>query len=109
MSCLLRVGVGRNRLAGPPDGVEDDREKSDQDHARTSRVRCAGVDREGDEHDGRDQRSEADHHDAAARVGPQPVGSGADDQKEHQRGGAPDGGDRGQVDEVGDDEDRLRR
>ena len=45
MSCLLRVGVGRNRLAGPPDGVEDDREKSDQDMAmNVSGALSQGVD-----------------------------------------------------------------
>ena len=42
--------------------------------------------------------------DVAARVGPQPVAGGTDEQEEHQRDGAPDRGDRRQVDEVGDDE-----
>ena len=49
-------------------------------------------------------RARHDHHDAAAGVRAQPVRGDADEQEDHERAGAADGGDRREVDEVGDDE-----
>ena len=66
-----------------------------------------GVDGEEGEDDRGYRDGEQDDRDIAAGVGPAPIAGEADEQEDHQRDGAADRRDRGEIDEVGDDEDEA--
>ena len=68
----------------------------------------AGVDGEEAEDDRGHGDGEQDDHGVAAGVGAAAVSPRADEQEDHQRDGAADRRDRGEVDEVGDEQDERR-